>query len=59
MNDEKNKQDSKIFVRIDLDTAVKLAELTTNEIEPDLIKKVIDHALVCNKWHLDQKKALV
>ena len=47
---------NKIFVKIDIVTVKKLAKLASpHEIEPDLITKVIEHALVCNKWRLDQK----
>jgi len=48
---------NEIFVKIDIITVKKLAKLASpHEIEPDLITKVIDHALVCNKWRLDQKE---
>ena len=53
-----NEQDeNQIFVKIDLVTVKKLAKLSSpHEIESDLITKVIDHALVCDKWGLDQKE---
>lgn len=48
---------NKIFVKIDLVTVKKLAKLASpHEIEPDLLLRVIQHALVCNKWRLDQKE---
>ena len=51
---------NEIFVKIDLVTVKKLVKLASpHEIEPDLLLKVIEHALVCDKWQLDQKKALV
>ena len=53
-----NEQDeNEIFVKIDLVTVKKLAKLSSpHEIESDLITKVIDHALVCDKWRLEQKE---
>ena len=51
---------NEIFVKIDLVTVKKLAKLASpHEIEPNLLTRIIEHALVCNKWQLDQKKALV
>lgn len=48
---------NEIFVKIDLITVKKLAELASpHEIEPDLLLTVIEHALVCGKWRLDQKE---
>ena len=48
---------NEIFVKIDLVTVKKLAKLASpHEIEPDLLLRVIEHALVCNKWRLDQKE---
>ena len=48
---------NEIFVKIDLITVKKLAKLASpHEIEPDLITRIIEHALVCNKWRLDQKE---
>ena len=48
---------NKIFVKIDIVTFKKLAKLSSpHEIELDLITKIIDHTLVCNKWRLDQKE---
>ena len=51
---------NKIFVKIDLITVKKLSKLASpHEIEPDLITRVIDHALVCDKWRLEQKEEQV
>ena len=48
---------NKIFVKIDLVAVKKLAKLASpHEIEPDLITKIINHALVCGKWRLDQRE---
>ena len=48
---------NKIFVKIDNVTVKKLAKLASpHEIEPDLLLRVIEHALVCGKWSLDQKE---
>ena len=48
---------NEIFVKINQDAVKKLAELASpHEIEPDLLLTVIEHALVCNKWRLDQKE---
>ncbi len=48
---------NEIFVKIDLITVKKLSKLASpREIEPDLLTRVIDHALVCNKWRLEQKE---
>jgi len=48
---------NEIFVKIDIVTVKKLAKLASpHEIEPDLLLKVIEHALVCGKWRLDQKE---
>ena len=56
----KDYEPNEIFVKINQDAVKKLAKLASpHEIEPDLLLKVIEHALVCNKWQLDQKKALV
>lgn len=56
----KDKEQDEIFVKINQDAVKKLAKLASpHEIEPDLLLKIIDHALVCDKWQLDQKKALV
>lgn len=56
----KDYEPNEIFVKINQDAVKKLAKLARpHEIESDLITKVIDHALVCDKWQLDQKKALV
>ena len=51
---------NEIFVKIDIVTVKKLAKLASpHEIDPDLITTVIDHALVCNKWRLEQKEEQV
>lgn len=48
---------NEIFVKIDLITVKKLAKLASpHEIEPNLLTRIIEHALVCNKWRLDQKE---
>jgi len=48
---------NEIFVKIDIITVKKLAKLASpHEIDPDLITAVIDHALVCKKWRLEQKE---
>jgi len=48
---------NEIFVKIDPATFKKLAKLASpHEIDPDLITRLIDHALVCGKWRLDQKE---
>ncbi len=47
---------NEMFVKIDLVTVKKLAKLASpHEIDPDLITRVIDHVLVCDKWRLEQK----
>ena len=56
----KDNEQDEIFVKIDIVAVKKLAKLASpHEIEPELITTIIDHALVCEKWRLDQKKALV
>jgi len=56
----KDYEPNEIFVKINQDAVKKLAKLARpHEIEPDLLLRVIEHALVCDKWQLDQKKALV
>jgi len=51
---------NEIFVKIDPVTVKKLAKLASpHEIDPDLITTVIDHALVCKKWRLEQKEEQV
>jgi len=46
---------NRIFVRIDTDTALKLSKLGyMHEIQPDIIKKLVDHAHVCDKWWLEK-----
>ena len=48
---------NEIFVKINQDAVKKLAKLASpHEIEPDLLVKIIEHALVCGKWRLDQKE---
>lgn len=59
---KKNKEKSgtktnRIFVRIDVDTALKLSKLGyMHEIQPDIIKKLVDHAHVCDRWLLERDK---
>lgn len=44
-----------LFVRIDPETALKLSKLGwMHEIPPDMIKMVVDHAHVCDKWWLER-----
>ncbi len=46
---------SKIFVRINKKTNLKLSELGyMGEIQHDLIRKLVDHAHVCDKWWLER-----
>ena len=46
-----DKQDNKIFVRIDLDVVKQLAILAKPyDIYPELITQVIKHACECDKW---------
>jgi len=48
---------NEIFVKMDIIAVKKLAKLASpHEIEPNLLLKIIEHALVCNKWRLDQKE---
>jgi len=48
---------NEIFVKIDIVTVKKLAKLASpHEIEPNLLTRIIEHALVCGKWRLDQKE---
>lgn len=55
----KDKQDNKIFVRIDLDTVTQLMALASpHEITPDLITKVIKHAHGCDKWQAEENNGL-
>lgn len=50
-------QDNKIFVLIDLDTVTQLMKLASpNEITPDLVTKVIEHAHSCDRWSSEQEK---
>lgn len=49
------KKTNSIFVRVDPDTALKLSKLGyMHEIQPDIIKKLVDHAEVCDKWWLER-----
>ena len=51
---------NEIFVKIDLVTVKKLAKLASpHEIEPDLLLRVIEHALVCDKWELVSNTGVV
>jgi len=53
----KDNEQDEIFVKIDLITVKKLAKLASpHEIEPNLLTRIIEHALVCGKWSLDQKE---
>ncbi len=46
---------NRIFVRIDTNAALKLSKLGyMHEIQPDIIKKLVDHAHVCDKWWLER-----
>ncbi len=55
--EDNKKQDGKLFVRIDLNVVNALMELARpNEISPDLITKVIQHAHSCSKWKLEQEE---
>jgi len=48
---------NEIFVKIDQDAVKKLAKLASpHEIEPNLLTRIIEHALVCGKWRLGQKE---
>ena len=52
---KRSKKTNGIFVRIDPDTALKLSKLGyMNEIQPDIIKKLVDHAHVCDKWWMER-----
>jgi len=49
------KKTNSIFVGVDPDTALKLSKLGyMHEIQPDIIKKLVDHAEVCDKWWLER-----
>jgi len=49
------KKTNSIFVRIDPETALKLSKLGyMHDIEPDIIKRLVDHAHVCDKWWLER-----
>ena len=44
-----------MYVRIDHDTGLKLLQLgNMGEIQSDIIKKLVDHAHVCDKWWLER-----
>jgi len=46
---------NRILVRIDADTALKLSKLGwMHEIPLDVIKKLVDHAHVCDRWLLER-----
>jgi len=46
---------NKVYVRIDMETALKLSKLGyMHEIQSDIIKKLVDHACVCDKWWLER-----
>ena len=46
---------NRIFVRIDYDTALKLSKLGwMHEIPSDMIKMLVDHAHVCDRWLLER-----
>ncbi len=51
------KKTNSILVRIDYDTALKLSKLGwMHEIPLDVIKKLVDHAHVCDRWLLERDK---
>jgi len=51
---------NKIFVKINQDAVKKLAKLASpHEIEPDLLLKVIEHAVACDKWELVSNTGVV
>lgn len=55
MKHKRSEKTNGVFVRIDTDTALKLSKLGyMNEIQPDIIKKLVDHAHVCDKWWLER-----
>lgn len=46
---------NKVYVSIDVETALKLSKLGyMHEIQPDIIKKLIEHAEVCDKWWMER-----
>ena len=50
-----NSESDKIFDVIDQKTARKLLRLCyMGEIRSDIIKKLVDHAHICDKWWLDR-----
>ena len=52
---KRSEKANRIFVRIDTDTALKLSKLGyMHEIQSDIIKKLVDHAYVCDKWWLER-----
>jgi len=54
---KKNPKTDGIFVRIDTKTALKLSKLGwMHEIPPDMIKMLVDHAHVCDRWLLERDK---
>jgi len=57
MKHKRSEKINSVFVRIDSDTALKLSKLGyMHEIQPDIIKKLVDHAHVCDKWWLERDK---
>ena len=45
----------KYTIELDSKLVYKIAKLGhMNEIQPDLIKKLVDHAHVCDKWWLER-----
>ena len=52
----KNKpKTNSLFVRIDPETALKLSKLGwMHEIPPDMIRLLVDHANVCQKWWIER-----
>lgn len=55
-NEEKSgTKTSRIFVRIDKETALKLTRLGyMGEIPSEVITKLIDHARICDLWQLQK-----
>ncbi len=54
-NNSTNDTEEKIFIRIDPDTALKLSKLGwMHEIPSDMIKILVDHAHVCDRWLLER-----
>lgn len=54
---EDSKQDKhRIFAEIDQDTILKLVKLNRpNELQPDWLKSLIEHACVCEKWRTEKE----